>query len=158
MSLYDIRGLQVVKSESGFSLTELVATMAMMAIIMALMVPNWRVLDDPLQNSTEQTIGFLKKVKARAVSTTSAYVVEANGPFQITTSFANACSDPSGDFQSDNQLELEMDRGVEMSDTSWNVCFSSRGLADQNIIVPLRDQDGDTRAVEVFLGGAVREQ
>ena len=145
------------REEAGFSLIEIMATMALMGIMLAMVAPNLKVLNDPLQNATEQSIGFFKKTKARAVATTSAYLVEANGQFQIKTSYANTCNALPADFQDDPDLVLDLPTGVQLADTAWSICFSSRGLADQNLIIPMSDVDLDTRSVEVFLGGAVRE-
>lgn len=141
------------RSSRGYSAIELLVVLGMTGIFLGMAISNLRELDDPLLNATSQTIGFLKQVRARAFATTSAYTITPT-PSGLVTSFANRCSDV--DTTSEPRLSLTMPSGVTITDTSWTVCFSARGLPNDNVLIPLQDHELKTRTVEVMLGGAVR--
>jgi hypothetical protein len=43
-----------------------------------------------------------------------------------------------------------------MSSTSWQVCFSSRGVSGNNTTVTLQHPSNGSRRVEVLVGGTTR--
>jgi hypothetical protein len=67
---------------------------------------------------------------------------------------AATCSDTT--WTTDGDLRLELPGGVTMNDTTWSVCFSSRGISLNNITVTLVHTKYGTRDIEVLLGGTTR--
>ena len=57
---------------------------------------------------------------------------------------------------SDPDVQLELHDGVTFADTSWTVCFSSRGISDTNLVITLSHPHSGTRDVELLLGGTTR--
>ncbi len=141
-------------NEQGFSITELVVVMSLFTIFTSFAVSNLRALDNPLQDSSSEMLGFFKQVRARAVSTTNAYIVEPAGDGHVVTRYAASCS--STTTTADPQLTVVLPESVALTDISWSVCFNSRGFADDNITVSLQDAYFDSKAVEVYLGGGAR--
>lgn len=142
--------------DRGFTLFELIASLGLFAIMMSIAISNLKDLDDPLQDGAAQVLSFLKKARARAISSTQAYFVSASSSTQIITEAGLNCSDAAP--VADPLLVLDLPSSVSMTDTAWSFCFSSRGLADSNISIPLIDTDGYSKTIEVLLGGAARIQ
>lgn len=57
-----------------------------------------------------------------------------------------------------DDLIVDLPNGASMSDTSWTACFTPRGLSESNVTFDLNDADGQSRTVEIALGGGVRIQ
>jgi len=149
--------MRINRGERGFSLLEMLATLSLMGVLSAIAVSNIKELDDPLKNATAEAIGFMKQVRARAISTTSAYEIYPTSTTSIVTRYSNACSDAVGDKTADPKVVLGLPDGAFLSDTNWSICFSSRGFPDGNIQIVMEDNDGEDRTVEIYLGGAVKE-
>ena len=60
------------QDQKGFTLLELVFTCFMVATLMGSVIPSLSALKNPLNNDISSTLGFIKQVRARAISTTSA--------------------------------------------------------------------------------------
>ena len=140
--------------QKGFSTLELMVVLFMSSILLSLAVSSLSELNDPLRNGTAQLHGFFKQVRTRAVSTTSAYIVEPVSPGKVVTKYGTSCSDPSPTTES--LLILELPKTVSLTSTTWSVCFTSRGLADQSLNVGIQDTEGSGETIEIFMGGAVR--
>jgi prepilin-type N-terminal cleavage/methylation domain-containing protein len=142
-------------SQRGSSLIELLVTVSILGILMASSTSSLRGLHNPLRDGSQQTMGFFKQVRAKAISSTSAYVVSAASAVRIQTMRGSSCATAT---TLDPAMAIDLPNGATFTDTSWTTCFTPRGLAESNIVVTLRgDESGLTRDVEVFLGGAVRE-
>ncbi len=141
--------------ESGIGLIELLVVLFLIGILLSTAVSNLGALNNPLRNGAQQTMGFFKQVRSRAISTTTAYVVSAASPIRMQTFSGTSCSTAT---TAQPNLFIDLPLGASFSNTSWSTCFDPRGLANANITVTIRDDEsGATRDVEVFLGGAVRE-
>jgi prepilin-type N-terminal cleavage/methylation domain-containing protein len=64
-------------SAAGFTLIEILATVAIIGIVGALTVPALLWASKPLQNATNQTVGIFKQARMRAIATTTAYRIRA---------------------------------------------------------------------------------
>lgn len=142
--------------QSGFTLFELVVALGVSGVLMAVAIISLKELDDPLKNGSAELASFFKQARAKAVSTTTAYTIVPVSSTRLETQWADKCSDVSQ--TSDPQLVLELPTGAALTDSSWTLCYNSRGLPDGNLTVEVNDGGGDYRTVEVFLGGAVRVQ
>lgn len=140
--------------EQGFSFLELITTMGLIVVTMGMAVFNLRSLNNPLENGANQLRGFLKQVRAEAISSTSAYVVRAASDIGIETLRGNSCTDSAP--VPESRMALQLPNGARLSDTTWTVCYNSRGFPDGNVQIELEDIGGQQKTVEVMLGGAVR--
>jgi len=143
------------RQDRAFTLLELMAVLGLASIIGFICLHEFRPLSDPLRNGTAEVIAFMKQARAKAISTTSAYTVQPLSATRIGTVYASFCSDT--ETTADNSMVLDLPQGISLSDTDWSVCFSSRGLPDANVVIPLSAVRGGTNWIEVFLGGAVKE-
>jgi Tfp pilus assembly protein FimT len=138
----------------GYTINELLVTMMLVSISSMIALSNLKQLEDPVNSSTAELISFFKLVRAKAISTTSAYTVTAQSNSKIITTVANVCS--SNDQVTDNKVVLNLPLGASLTDTAWVVCFNSRGLPDANIQIGISGESG-LRTIEVYLGGGVQE-
>lgn len=143
------------RGNQGFTLLELVAALGLLAVLSYVAVNKLKELDNPLKNSAAELEGFIKQVRARAISTTSAYTIQAVSSQFIRTTYADSCVDTTQ--TTDWSLTLRLPNGAKLSDTSWSICFAPRGLPDSNVVIDLEDTGGETRSLEVYLGGAVKQ-
>lgn len=147
--------IRIMPSESGYSLLEMMLVLVLVSVLLSSTVSNLKELNRPLQNGTAQTVAFLKRVKARAVSSTSAYIVTPASANELITAVAVNCSTTTRTLDPD--VSLTLPDGVSLTDTDWSLCFNSRGLAEENTVISLQDVN-NIRSLQVYLGGGVREE
>jgi prepilin-type N-terminal cleavage/methylation domain-containing protein len=156
----------------GFTLTEVLVTLAISGTLTAIAAPTIRFGSDPLKDTSSRLVSNLKLLRAKAVSQTSAYrlqaVPSAAGTPVLSIERATLCSDtvwtadPS--FAAEDTL---LDPQVQLSQVTangqtrpvdrWSICYNSRGLATQNVVLTLRDEQHG-QIVTVFPGGAIDVQ
>lgn len=139
--------------QQGFSLLELLVVLLVVGITLGTTIMNLGRLNNPLQNGSAQLVSFLKQVRARAVASTSAYRVIPISATQLTTQFGTTCANASTD---DPALQLSLPSGTSLSAVDWEFCFTTKGRADSNLELTVRE-GGRVRRIEILLGGAVRE-
>lgn len=154
MSTSKDRNRRGVRSAAGFSVLELLVVMGLVTVLGGIAVMNLKELDDPLKNGSEQLAAFFKQARAKSVATTSAYTITPTSGRTFETHYGSSCSDLVT--TDDPSLSLELPAGAYVTDTSWTLCYSARGIADGNLTVEVRDLDGEYKTIEVFLGGAAR--
>jgi Tfp pilus assembly protein FimT len=133
---------------------ETLVVLSLIAISLGYAVSNLNQYNDPLQNGSAAIMGYIKQARARAVARTMAYHIAPSSSTRILSSSSSSCSDMT--LTADNTLTLDLPSSTSLPDTSWSLCFTSRGLSDSNLVIDVQDQDGNTRSLEVVLGGAVR--
>ncbi len=140
----------------GFTLIELLIVLGIFGIVMGIAAMNLRPLSGDLQAAANEVAGTFKQTRARAMVTTSAHRItpSASGD-QLTVQYAPRCSAPNSDWITNDKLTRTLREKVKLDDTSWQVCFNSRGLAEDAPVFSLSDKDGKTIDVRVFLGGTV---
>lgn len=142
----------------GFTLLELLMVMLLTSILSYVGVYNLKEMASPIEDASTSTVSFLKIVRARALSTTSAYTVYPVSSTRLAARSSARCDDPIGETTIDPTLQLNFPAGAQLLETAWTVCFTARGLAATDQTFQLRDIAGQTRTVEVLLGGSVRIQ
>ncbi len=162
------------RSATGFTLIESLVTILVLGILTAIAAPTLRFGVDPLRDTSDRLAGNLKMLRAKAISQTSAYRMRAipqGSSFTITHERARLCSDAPGDWRTDAAFAPEdaaFDdpvtlatvtlNGTSASINSWSVCYSSRGMANQNVVFTLQDSQSRQKRVTVFPGGGVDVQ
>ena len=140
-------------SQSGYTALELITTLGLAAVLSVIAVNTLKTLHDPVKGASSGLKGYVKQVRARAISTTSAYEVKPVSNNQIQSSFGSTCDSIT---TVDSHLTLTLPTGASFAATDWSFCFNSRGFPDMNTQITLTGSSGN-RTVEVFLGGAVKE-
>lgn len=141
-------------SQAGVTILELLTIMFMMSTISGIAIFSLRAMIAASNNASLDLASFLKQARAQAMASTSAYQVSASTNSKIIVKTAPHCAD-SG-MTIDPRFSLNLRDGATLTNTGWAVCFTSRGLATSNTSITVLDPDGDSRDVEVFLGGAVQ--
>ncbi|MCB0322204.1 MAG: prepilin-type N-terminal cleavage/methylation domain-containing protein [Bdellovibrionales bacterium] len=144
-----------VSTDAGFSVSELLVTIALIAILSAGAVSNLKELDDPLSDASFTVTHYLRLVRARAISQTSFIEVVPGSTTTIAASSSDSCT---GVMTPIEGLTVNLPRGSQLTATDWSACFTPRGLSDANVLFTIRDTDGRTRSVEIALGGGVQIQ
>ena len=145
------------RGSQALTLLEIILVVAVVGIVLAIGAVRLNALGDPLGTAAATVEGTFKQVRAKAMSTTSAYRVSRVSATGLRAEYAVSCSDTSG-WVHDPKLDATLEDRVQITAPSTNgeiVCFDSRGIADTNPTVALADAKGATATVEVFLGGAV---
>jgi len=138
--------------ERGFTIFELVVVLGISAVMMTIGITNLRSLEDPLEVSVMEVQSFFKLTRARAISTTSAFTIVPVSRLRLETRVSETCGEADPD--NDETLFLNLPDGTSLESTAWSVCYSSRGIADNNVMANIQDGRGNTKWVEVLLGGA----
>ena len=135
---------------------ELLVSLFIFSLLASTFVSSVGRIRNPLQEATSSSLGFLKQARARALETTSAYQVYPVSTTQLGARYAAQCA--SEDWIVDPSLQLELSDTVSLAETGWEVCFTSRGLASGANTFTLQNSEGDQEFIDIFLGGAVRQQ
>jgi prepilin-type N-terminal cleavage/methylation domain-containing protein len=140
--------------QMGFTLLELIVTMSLFLIIGGIAVPQLSQMNSASRNAADSVASFSKQVRARAIASTSAYKMRPSGSGRIITEFATNCS--SATWSADQKNKLILPSNTYLLDSTWDLCFNSRGFPDGNLEIDIREQNGNTKTVEIMLGGATR--
>jgi len=142
------------RSQSGASLIESLALLAILGILLVISTLALRPLASPIDTGTTLLEGFLRQARLNAIATTRAYRVSAASSNRVGAAYASTCSATT--WTTDSKLSLTLPAAVTMTSTSWQVCFSSRGVSDANVLVTLQHPTNGSRKVEVLFGGTTR--
>jgi len=169
------------QNSKGFTLVEILIVLLMIGVMTAIVAPNIRFGINSLDDTTNRLAANFKLVRARAMGQTSAYRIKLTSATQLSVERAKKCSDTSGwigepSFTNEDMglKEAQDVKGMAQHDdiqiitaeangasitpfTNWNVCFSSRGIADKNVKITLKNiKTNQTRRIEVFSGGGIQ--
>jgi prepilin-type N-terminal cleavage/methylation domain-containing protein len=149
------------KRQKGFTIVELIVTLAIVAVALSIAALNLRPLSNDLQNATNEVASGFRQLRTKAISTTSAYRFVYVSPTKLAAQWSKTCSATSV-WTADGKLDIELRDNVSFTQLPTNitvnsplVCYTSKGLATSNIIMKLRDEKGTIRSIEVFLGGGI---
>jgi prepilin-type N-terminal cleavage/methylation domain-containing protein len=136
------------------SLLEVLMVLAVMGIALGAAGLYLRPMEAPLEVAATDLEGIMRQSRARALATTSAYRVSAVSNRVARGEFAANCAATT--WTGDPDLVVELPREVTMTDTSWSVCFNSRGLSDANVVLTVTHPVSGSLRIEVLRGGAAR--
>lgn len=146
-------------TRQGFSILELLVVMAVAGIVMGIAALNLKPLQGDLQNSTSNLAGHMKKVRARAMASTSAYHIVYVSPSELRAEVSAKCSDHKSTWQDAPRFGFTLEDPIvlvnNLNEGDEMVCFSSRGLGNASPTFTLRDDKGKKRQIELYRGGAV---
>lgn len=142
------------RSSAGMTMIEALVVLALFGIALGMAGLYLRPMEAPLRTGAELVDAFFRQVRARSMATTSAHRVLPATDHSLSVERAASCS--AGAWTPVPGFALELPREVTMEDTAWSVCFSSRGLASNNIVVALDHPQLGSQRLEVLRGGSVR--
>ena len=134
------------------TLVELLVVLALMGIAVAATALYFAPFEAPVESSATQLASFFRMSRARAMATTTAYRVVPDGTDGVRTLTAPTCSATT--WTPDAERTLSFADDVTLANTSWMVCFNSRGVSSNNVTVTLQSPDYGSEQVEVLLGGS----
>lgn len=109
------------------------------------------------QPASEAVASFLKHVRLKAITSSSAYFVVPVSENKLVAKFSSKCSDRNPAL--DPQIEFKLPSGANLSSTAWIACFSSQGQAEVATKILISDH-GDSvnsdQTVQVLVGGSVK--
>ncbi len=150
------------RTRAAFTLIELIVVLALVAITVGISALALRPFANELSGADQIVSGAFKQARAKAMATTSAFRFVFRSTTELEVESAVGCADVGG-WTVAPGFEVELPAGtmitspVVLPDTVL-VCFNSRGFASQNLLLTIQDNDGRSRTIEVFLGGAVEVQ
>ena len=150
------------------NLTEILSVAIVSGALAAVSLPHLTFVVNPLNDTTNRISANLKLNRTKAVTHTSAYRIRSSSSDQLIIERAQNCN--SNDWEVDASMiqdeELTLDEGIIISSiledgvastvNDWSLCFNSRGIADRNLQLTLKNTENDEeRLIQVFLGGNV---
>lgn len=142
------------RQETGFSLLELMVALSLTGILCGVSISQLRNMNNDLAISTNQVSAMIKLARSRAIATTSPYVVRPLGAFSMAGYQAESCDDVAPVL--DTKIQMSLPTGVSFASTDWQICFTSRGIASEDVSFNILKEGGPSKEIEVMLGGAVR--
>lgn len=140
--------------QRGMTLIELLAALAVLAIALVVVAMNLLPVASPVDTSTALLEGVFREARLNAIATMSSYRVTPGSTNRLRAEKGASCSATS--WTADASLDTTLPTGVTMSPSSWSVCFSSRGISTNNVVVTLAHATYGSRRVEVLFGGTSR--
>ena len=164
------QGDNIMQKTSGFTLMELMVTIAIIAILSAIVIPNfiaW-VPKFKLGGASRDVLGILQKTRVQAVKDNSSYVLMFDTGNESYTAFLDdGAGTPanSGNGVLDGGetviVQKTLANGIDISVTTlpgdW-VAFNTQGIASTAGTITLTDSSGDTRQIFLELAGSSRIQ
>lgn len=142
------------RESAGMSLIELSVVLGLLVVVLGLATISLRSMEAPLVRAGHMLDGIVKQTRSMAMSGTTAQRLRPINGDRLVVEHAPSCSSMA--WTLDPRMELELPRGVALSDTAWSVCFDSRGIASDNIMLTLNHEDFASRQFEILKGGLLR--
>ncbi len=139
---------------SGMSLVELLAVLAIMGLVLGMAPLLLQPFEQPLRTGGQLLEGLIRQTRARAAATMTVHRIRPATSDTLIVETAASCS--SGTWTPQPELSLALPRGVNLTDTTWSICFGSRGTATTSQTMTLTHAEQGTLQLEVLVGGLVR--
>ena len=138
----------------GITLLEILIVISLVGISSGIAVSNLRQLNTGSQNAAAYVTSFIKQVRARAIAATLAYRIRPSSSTELISESAVNCNATT--WTADTRNKLKLPTSTSLLDTTWDICFNSRGFPDGNLEIKVRELNGTVRTIEIMLGGATR--
>lgn len=143
-----------IQGEAGITVLEVLVIVAVLGLSVGVAALNFEPLETPLAAGVTLTEGFFREARLSAIATTSAYRVQPDSTTRLGVQQDVSCSGSS--WTTVANMKLDLPPGVTLTDTGWSVCFSSRGISSDNVVLTLQHDAYGSEQVEVLLGGTTR--
>ena len=150
------------RRKQGFSLVELLVVLSIMAIGLSIAALNLRPLSAPLKSATNGVAGTFRQARTKAMSTTSAYRVSPSSTTRLIVETAKRCNSAASEWVAAPQFSFDLEENIVLSDTEWQLCFTSRGTvgtgsaAGQSVqIIDPKDPDNRQLTVTTLIAGGI---
>lgn len=143
------------RKQWGYTFIEMMATMSICLVLIGIASFNFKATENPAYNGASELLGNFKKIRARALVSTKAYLIRPTSSTRIIAQSGANCTTTT--WTTESQFTLNLENGAYLPDTTWSICYSARGLSDVSASIQVRDAT-HTKTVQVVLGGAVRLQ
>jgi prepilin-type N-terminal cleavage/methylation domain-containing protein len=145
------------KRSEGFTLFELVIVLLLSSIMMGIVGFQFLEIKDDLNYSANDMVGFLKRVRSKALASTYFYTVKPISLHKVGVSYSPSCGTPEADKVIDPAISITLGTTIALTNLSWKICFTPRGITSDSNTIILQDNDsGKQKTVEVVVGGAMR--
>jgi len=140
--------------QSGVTFVELLVALSILGIALAVSSIYLKSTDNPLKTGSVLLEGAMREARLMAIAETAAYRVVPQGTRAVRMQHAATCGDTT--WSDATTPSVTMPDGVTVDSEGWAVCFNSRGISSDNVVVTLSHGGYGTRQVEVLLGGTTR--
>ena len=157
------QGDNIMQKTSGFTLMELMVTIAIIAILSAIAIPNfiaW-VPKFKLGGGSRDVLAILQKTRIQAVKDNTSYVLMFNTGNESYTAFQD--DDGNGVLDAGERVLVQktLANGIDITATTLPgdlVVFDTQGIASTGGSITLTDNSGNARQILLELAGSSRIQ
>ncbi len=142
------------RGSRGMTLVEVLAVLAITAVFLTASAVYLRPFETPLRTGAQLVEGMMKQARAKAIASTTAHRVRPFNRTTLVVESARSCSSAAWTF--DPRMEVVLPVGVNLQETAWTVCFTSRGIASENLFMTLSHEQFGTQRLELLKGGAIK--
>jgi Tfp pilus assembly protein FimT len=142
------------RNQLGFSMIELMFVVMFGSIMMGIAGLNFMNLNNSLHVTANNFSGYILKSRSKAISSTYSYRIKPTTASKVEVYYGKSCNIELN--TKDERMTYYFPEGVYLESLEWSVCFSPRGLSYDSEEIKLKDDDGDSRTIQVALGGGVR--
>jgi prepilin-type N-terminal cleavage/methylation domain-containing protein len=143
-----------IREQGGMSLLELLVVLTILGLLVGIAPLFLKPLEQPLRTGGQLLEGQIRATRARAAATMTVHRVRPTAPGALTVETSTSCS--SGTWTPEPDLALGLPRDVTLTDTTWTLCFGTRGTTATGQTIVLSHPEQGTLALEVLVGGLVR--
>ena len=145
------------KNSKGFSLFELIIVLLLSSIMMGIVGFQFIELKDDLNYSANDMVGFLKRVRSKALASTHFYTITPLTLTKAIVRYSPSCSTPVASQIVENTISLKLGSNIAFSNLTWKICFTPRGISSDSATIQIQDnENGKVKSIEVVIGGAMR--
>jgi prepilin-type N-terminal cleavage/methylation domain-containing protein len=142
------------RRQSGITLVELLVAMAILGLCLTASTIYLKSTDNPLKTGSILLEASMREARLMAIAETAAYRLAPQGTRTVRMERAASCGDTT--WTDAPTPSVPMPDGVTIVTEGWTVCFNSRGISSDNVVIELSHAEYGARKVEVLLGGTTR--
>jgi len=139
---------------AGVSLIETIVVLTLSGLLLAGAATGFDKMGSSLKSGQRHSAGLMREARALAMASSSAYRVKPAGASQLIIERADTCSSVS--WTVEPRYGLSLPDEITLTDTTWTICFNSRGMSTGHTTVTLQHDYQGTAEIQVLLGGTTR--